>query len=527
MTMRLLDKLEAGSCKKPAFIELCRTSSMRASRFIILIAVSCVIALRLFGQVEWDSAFYVSPPEKNHLCTSALGANDEYFFAVWYGSLSTLEATDTMYVSRCSVDSAAWETPIPLVTDEYFIFVGDPEIVVKGDSIFICFYGRVEGEYQTHLYGARSLDGGDSYALARFPSSQSEHQRHPKAAFRGDTIVIAYRYWRPAIETSIYWTISPDWGESWAQGRVARDNSQGTPRLYDCALLGNRVYISFSYSPVSHTECFYIHTAIDSEVWSEPQSISLVDNYLSTNPHMCTGGNGVLHAVWTDMIGSSNWFYNVFYRQSSDSGRSWSDPVMIHHLGWAFLPELSAWGDHLIVLWSDHRDEIHPYGTVSLDGGITWEPEQKISDNTIRANIDGMCLAAEHGFMVIWTTYETLHDTTYTPVVGKRAPVVNWTEPRVQPDHARQPDFTIYPNPVHNHALIQINGGRRGNVTLSLYNILGQKLFNSEYRINGDVLGQSFTIPIPMITLGLPAGIYFIEMRQNHLRYTKKLVFLP
>jgi hypothetical protein len=156
-------------------------------------------------------------------------------------------------------------------------------------------------------------------------------------------------------------------------------------------------------------------------------------SYLSNNNAHClaAGPGGVLHVVWYD---DRNGRYEVYYKRSSDQGASWSqdtclsggagnatDPAVATsgtavHLAWqddrdgnpeiyykrstdegitwstdtrltrdsslSWTPSLAAWDSLVYAVWTDDRDvNLEIYGKRSVDGGITWAPDARLTQD--------------------------------------------------------------------------------------------------------------------------------------------------
>jgi Neuraminidase (sialidase) len=83
---------------------------------------------------------------------------------------------------------------------------------------------------------------------------------------------------------------------------------------------------------------------------------------------------------------------NIYFVRSTDNGKTWSAPVKLNddsgsRAQWMpALAETSA--GHLVATWYDRRnttnDDYQRFASVSIDGGVTWGPNEKVSDVTIK-----------------------------------------------------------------------------------------------------------------------------------------------
>lgn len=87
--------------------------------------------------------------------------------------------------------------------------------------------------------------------------------------------------------------------------------------------------------------------------------------------------------------GEGNW--ELYYRQRKDSDSGWTKEVFLSKgIDFVFSPRMAVEGDNVVVVWSGFmRDEEHAnpwlksdiYFTTSSDGGATWKPPARITDN--------------------------------------------------------------------------------------------------------------------------------------------------
>jgi len=150
----------------------------------------------------------------------------------------------------------------------------------------------------------------------------------------------------------------------------------------------------------------------------------------------------VIHAVYPyDSDGGGPDHSNVFYRQSLDGGASWSEEVKLNDdttTNDQFVPAIGASEDGLLaVAFYDRRLDpnnylIDRYLTVSSDGGLTWTPNERISDVSAPVaqtlpNFDGLA-ECYHG------------DYDQVAVSGNVAHIV-WSDDRRVTDTGPNPDM--------------------------------------------------------------------------------------
>jgi len=94
--------------------------------------------------------------------------------------------------------------------------------------------------------------------------------------------------------------------------------------------------------------------------------------------------NTTVHVVWSDARDSvGNW--EIYYKQSTDGGVTWGADVRLTYKNvWSRYPAIAVSGQTVHIVWADNRDSYYQvYYKRSTDGGISWNAETKITDNTV------------------------------------------------------------------------------------------------------------------------------------------------
>jgi hypothetical protein len=85
--------------------------------------------------------------------------------------------------------------------------------------------------------------------------------------------------------------------------------------------------------------------------------------------------------------------------------------------------------------------------------------------------------------------------------------------------------FQSYPNPFNPSASIQYSLAKDGQVSLKVYNLLGNEVATL---VNGRQAAGSYTVPFntTMGTINLSSGVYFYRLEAGSFVSTKKLVLV-
>lgn len=126
------------------------------------------------------------------------------------------------------------------------------------------------------------------------------------------------------------------------------------------------------------------------------------------SPQLAVGDDGVVHVVYSvDPDGAGSDTVDVFYRRSVDGTASWQPAVLVNDDGTTtdqFFPSLSVGPTNAVsVAWYDRRNDtadnllIDSYSRLSLDGGATWQPSQRMTDVATPVYLDPDLATCYHG----------------------------------------------------------------------------------------------------------------------------------
>jgi hypothetical protein len=124
-------------------------------------------------------------------------------------------------------------------------------------------------------------------------------------------------------------------------------------------------------------------------------SVSTVDIDLSGGPF-----DGRIYVSYSDRLTPTSNDLDIFVRFSDDNGASWSDPIQVNDdstLTSQFMPRMSIdqTTGHIYLAWYDARNDttnnraVNIYAAVSNDGGATWSPNVRVSQEESDVAIPG------------------------------------------------------------------------------------------------------------------------------------------
>jgi hypothetical protein len=76
----------------------------------------------------------------------------------------------------------------------------------------------------------------------------------------------------------------------------------------------------------------------------------------------------------------------------------------------------------------------------------------------------------------------------------------------------------IYPNPVVDQMTIEVNAAQASEMSISVYNLMGQKVMDKNVSINTGINTPTLN------TSSLSSGVYFVTVKANGFENTMKFV---
>lgn len=153
------------------------------------------------------------------------------------------------------------------------------------------------------------------------------------------------------------------------------------------------------------------NSACKENAWDSVTLPALLGNirYYPPPPQIAVGADGVIHMVYSyDPDGADTGdVVDVFYRQSTDQGQTWSAELRLNDDGGSndqFFPSISVSGQgRVVAAWYDRRNDPDNYlfevfARASYDNGVTWAASEKVSDAQSPVVIDDEIALCYHGF---------------------------------------------------------------------------------------------------------------------------------
>ncbi len=264
------------------------------------------------------------------------GGGRWYFAYLGIGGIGGGDAE--IYVRRSLDDGATWEAPVPVTNNGGFD--DKPYIDASGDEVLAAWADFSFSP--ARVRAARSLDGGQTFGNDTVLVS-------PPAGGNGACPVIAangtyYVFWRGSSQEFLWMSRSENQGDDWSVDAAIADMSPLPSSL--------------------------------------PGGFRIV-NLPSADADPLTGH---LVVVWNDQLFGDP---DILSIRSEDGGDTWSEPIRVNDdpgTDAQFFPWVTIDGSGLVhVVWYDRRQngfDIDVYYAVSLDGGVSYEPNVRVTSES-------------------------------------------------------------------------------------------------------------------------------------------------
>jgi hypothetical protein len=234
------------------------------------------------------------------------------------------------------------------------------------------------------------LSNGTYHAYTSFNHTHS-------LATCGDTVHAVWfdgRHGWPNAE--IYYCRSLDAGVSWGpETRLTDDsNYSGYPSL---AVVGETLHVAYFESFDDDSDIHYMRSTDGGDTWS-PDTQLTTNTLMQDFPTIAAWGSTV-HLIFTDEK-NGNW--EIYYLRSIDGGITW-DPEqrLTNDPAWTNSPSIAVHGSNVHLAFSDDRastTHFDIYDKHSSDAGVTWSPDTRV---TYTMNNGAPCLGVNDSLLLL------------------------------------------------------------------------------------------------------------------------------
>lgn len=280
----------------------------------------------------------------------------------------------------------------------------DPSLSISGSNL--CVTWTDEGLISNHtrgIYCKRSLNGGNTWSPESLLTSNLYLSVHSSVFATGTTLHLVWILDPSLGSDEIWYNSSSNFGSSWSVPKKV-DIAFGKAGYPSIVASGNEVHIAYAEDIDEHT---FIRSTNGGVTWGGPTHYM---NNAAGGPYgggplsMCRSGQNIYVASAYNPINS----YDIFCRRSIDGGATWGQDIQLNNSnGYAWSPCIAISGQYVHIAFADNiSGNFKVYYKRSIDGGLTWQSDFPVSDNTTYAT--NVSISASGNYVdIVW------HDARY------------------------------------------------------------------------------------------------------------------
>ncbi|MFH1050342.1 MAG: T9SS type A sorting domain-containing protein [bacterium] len=428
--------------------------------FVLILTVNIVKA-------EWEPDVrltYDSATSQTSLNRDqSIAAQGNFVHVVWQDKR---DGNLEIYYKRSTDQGLTWGDDVRITNDT--ADTKNPGIALSDNNVYIIFDDEREGNRE--IYFKKSTDYGNTWGEDVRLTFDNSASWCPSIEVSNSGVHVVWADERSGYQGDIYYKKSTDGGDSWSND-IALCNEIGGSYNVSLSVYNSNVNVVWNDTRSSSGQIFYIRSTDGGNSWTEDINISYLAAlswypYIKSNPK-----TNDLHLVWSqNIIGK----LQIFYQHSTNNGDFWIDDVCLRNdkenSGWA---ALDVDNSNVHVVWQDSRsgnDEI--FYRKSTDNGKTWSDELLLTDNMVTMSLRPYIAISGSVVHVLWCDFR---DGPGGEIYYKRNPTGN---PVGVDEEYKKDFFEIYPNPADDFILLDVDGKQFGKI--QVFSVLGKKVLETE-----------------------------------------------
>lgn len=152
------------------------------------------------------------------------------------------------------------------------------------------------------------------------------------------------------------------------------------------------------------------YLSLGAENWSPPTAVSTS----ALAWQLASGTEETLHLVYIRPAHTPAFPAGLYYRRSTDGGRNWSAPTLLHENIYVRLLEetdvhldVAAGTTAVQVVWEDGQQE-QSFQILSMDNGVSWGEPMEINGRSVFPTHPQVAVSPAEDLLRFWETYEEL-----------------------------------------------------------------------------------------------------------------------
>ena len=250
----------------------------------------------------------------------------------------------------------------------------EPDIAANGANIFVVWHDFTSGNPE--IYFKKSIDGGGTWQTSKRLTNNTGYSRSPAIASGGANLFVAWSDDTPG-SAEIYFRRSTDGGATW-QTQKRLSNNADVSYSPVIAVSGTNVIVAWlDHSPGNWT--IYTRRSADNGVTWQP-SVRMTYTAGSSMYPAIAGSGGNVCVTWHDFTSGDG---EIYLKKSTDGGATWKpNKRLTDNSGSSESSAIALNGANVYVAWSDNTPGNYDiYFMRSTDGGATWQTAKRLTNN--------------------------------------------------------------------------------------------------------------------------------------------------
>lgn len=368
---------------------------------------------KLHSTPQPENITRISPIDTKALAVTNLLSYDIYAEGEILHAVFIAAAADPQhpYIGYLRSDDGGQHWSAPVEIDQYIPATlesaagNDVQIAGHGDALMAVWQVTGEIPGMGPLISLYSQDGGKSWSQGSNPTASDVDQSHPEILV--DEQNRFHLVWLDDRDENGYqglrYARSSDVGQHWELAQTIDDSSCSC--CWNRLLLGPEDEINVLYRDMEPRDMALAQSSDAGKNWQRISTVGAFNWQFDGCPHnggaLTKDSGQTLHSlVWTGADNKAG----LYYLQSSDNAKSWSQPRAMGAGSLAFHSDIAALGDRrLLAIWDARGAE----GSVvmiseSFDKGGHWSSAQPISTPGSSATFPRV-VATTTGFLAMWS----------------------------------------------------------------------------------------------------------------------------
>jgi hypothetical protein len=270
-----------------------------------------------------------------------------------------------------------------------------PTIAVDSNNhLHLLWYDDSPGNDE--IFYKRSMNGGATWATKRLTYNSGDSRAPHIAVDSSNHLYVAWDDVTPGSR-QIYYKMSKDGGATWITKRLTWNPEYSNA---PCIAVdsNNHIHIVWFGYATGNGEIYYKKSTDGGKSWTTKRLT--YNSGSSYNPVIATDSNNHIHVAWHD---STHWFFEIYYKKSTDGGASWTTKRLTKIIGYSWFPVITVDSNNFLhLVWFDGLSgEYEIYYKRSTSGGDSWETKRLTWNSGLSEHPD-MAIDNNSSIHVVW-----------------------------------------------------------------------------------------------------------------------------